>query len=197
MRNGMRNTLILLLTACLLFICTGGAADSMHREIDNPSFDIEITVGYNGTMTYGKIMPVRVRIRNFGEDFEGVLGMNAYANAREYDRYERAVAIPAGSEREFELWITVYARQNNFTAELVKDGEVICSSVGKPKTIVNPSAMLVGVFSSRPQNLKNLDINRDNDTMSRYEFWQTIPLTASREPDPSAAKAPAVVPRFQ
>ena len=37
-----------------------------------------------------------LRIRNFGDDFEGVLGMNAYANAKEYDRYEKPVAIPPG-----------------------------------------------------------------------------------------------------
>ena len=187
MRNGMKNTLLLLLAACLLFICAGGTADSMHREIGNPSFDMEITVGYDGAMTYGKVMPVQVRIRNFGDDFEGILGMNAYVNTKEYDRYEKTVAVPAGSEREFELWITVYSRQNTFTAELVKDGETVCSAGGKAKTVINPSAMLVGVFSSRPQNLKNLDINRDNDILSRYEYWQTIPLTADNFPEEAEA----------
>ena len=187
MRNGMKKMLVLLLAACVLFFCAGAGADSMHREIDNPSFDMDITVGYNGAMTYGKVMPVRVRIRNFGDDFEGVLGMNAYANTKEYDRYEKPVAIPAGSEREFELWITVYTRQSTFTAELVKDGETVCSSSGTPKTVINPSAMLVGVFSSRAQNLKNLDITRDNDILARYEYWQTIPLTQDNFPDDLSA----------
>ena len=78
MRNRMRNALSLLLAACVLFLCTAGAAQTMHEEIASDTLDMEISVGYDGAMTYGKPMPMRVRIRNFGDDFEGVLGMNAY-----------------------------------------------------------------------------------------------------------------------
>ena len=187
MRNGMKNTLVLLLAACLLFACVNSTAESMHEEISNPSFDLEITVGYNGNMTYGKVMPVRVRIRNYGDDFEGILGMNAYVSNREYDRYEKSVAIPAGSSREYELLVTVYARQDSFTAELLKDGEVVCASSGAAATVINPSAMMIGVLSTRPQNLKNLDINNENDTLSRYEFWQTIALTQADFPEQVSA----------
>ena len=187
MRNGMKNTLLLLLAACLLFACVNSTAESMHEEISNPSFDMEITVGYNGNMTYGKVMPVRVRIRNYGDDFEGILGMNVYVNSREYDRYEKSVALPAGSSREYELLVTVYARQNNFTAELLKDGEVVCASNGAAATVINPSAMMIGVLSTRPQNLKNLDITNENDTLSRYEFWQTIALTQENFPEQVSA----------
>ena len=70
----------------------------------------------------GKVMPVRVRIRNFGEDFEGVLGMNAYINAKEYDRYERNIVLPAGSEREFELPVTVFMQQKTFTVMFTLSG---------------------------------------------------------------------------
>lgn len=187
MLRRMRDILLLCLAACMLLVCAAGAAESIHEEVENPAFDMEVTVGYDGMMTYGKVMPVRVRIRNYGDDFEGILAMNAHMNAREYDRYEKAVAIPAGSQREFELYLTVYARQNAFTAELVKDGEVICAANGKPRTVINPSAMLIGVLSTRPQNLKNLDINRDNDTLARYEYWNTIPLTKEVFPEEEEA----------
>ena len=187
MLNRMKYGVLLLMTVCMLFACAAGTAESMHREIGNSAFDMEVTVGYNGLMTYGKVMPVRVRIRNFGEDFEGVLGMNAYINAKEYDRYERNIVLPAGSEREFELPVTVFMQQKTFTAEIVKDGEVVCSAGGEPAALINPASMLVGILSTRPQNLNNLTIDRDNDALNRYEFWKAIPLTADSLPEDESA----------
>ena len=183
MLNRMKHMVLFLLAVCVLCVYAAGTAETAHEEIGNDAFDMEVTVGYDGAMTYGKVMPVKVRIRNNGDDFEGVLGMNAYVNNKEYDRYERTVALPAGAEREFVLPLTVYARQDTFTAEIVKDGEVVCSAVGRPAMVVNPSAMLIGVMSTRPQNLNNLNITRDNDALARYELWQTIPLTAETFPE--------------
>ena len=187
MRNGMKNVLALLLAACMLLACMAAAADTMHREVENDVLDMEVTVGFAGRMIYGKTMPVRVKIRNFGDDFEGVLGVNAYVSTKEYDRFEKEVFVPAGSQREFEVDVCVYARQKTFTAELVKDGEVVCAANGKPTVTVNPSALLIGVLSTRPQNLKNLNISLDNDVLGRYELWETIPLTQDTFPEDADA----------
>ena len=175
MRNGMKNALALLLAACMLFLCAAGMAESMHDEVESDLLDMDVEVGFGGMMTYGKTMPVKVKVRNFGDDFEGVLGINAYVSAKEYDRYEKEIFVPGGSQREFELDIAVYARQDTYTAELLKDGETVCTANGKPAYLVNPSSMLIGVLSTRPQNLNNLNISRENDTLGRYELWQTIP----------------------
>ena len=186
MRNGLKKALILLMAACTLFLCAPAAAVSMHDEIENDALDMDVEVGFNGMMTYGKAMPVRVKVRNFGEDFEGVLAVNAYVSAKEYDRFEKEIFVPASSEREFELAVSVYTRQKSFTAELVKDGETVCAVNGQPGSLVNPSALLVGVVSTRPQNLKNMNIDRDSDVLGRFELWQTVPLTADNFPEDAA-----------
>ena len=187
MLKRMKRTVAVLAAVCMLLACAAGLAQTMHREIRNDGFDMEVQVGYNGMMTYGKVMPVRVRIRNFGADFEGVLGMNAYVSSTEYDRYEKEIFVPAGAEREFELDLTVYARQDTFTAEITQDGTVVCAANAKPDKIVNPSSMLIGVLSSRPRNLNNLNIDRDNDTLARYELWQAVALTPDNFPENAAA----------
>ena len=180
----------LLLAACLLCACGAGMAESMHREIPNPELDLTVSVGYDGMMTYGKTMPVTAVVRNFGGDFEGTLGVNVYVDQKEYDRYEMPVSVPASSTREFTLAVKVYARQDVFTAELVKDGEVVSAANARPGTVINPSTMLIGVLSGRPQNLNYLNISRDNDVLARYELWQTIPLTAETFPeDPALLKS--------
>lgn len=183
LRNEMKKMLAVLLAACVLWACGAAAADAMHREVENDALDMEVSVGFDGRIIYGKTMPVRVLIRNFGEDFEGVLGVNAYISTKEYDRFEKEVFVPAGSQREFELDVSVYARQKTFTAELVKDGEVVSAANGKPTATVNPSALLIGVLSTRNQRLKNLNITLDNDVLGRFEQWETIPLTPDTFPE--------------
>ena len=179
----MKNALALLLAACMVFLCAAGLAESMHDEVETDLLDMDVEVGFGGMMTYGKTMPVTVRIRNFGDDFEGVLAVNAYVSAKEYDRYEKEIYVPGSSQREFELDIAVFARQETYTAELLQNGETVCRANGKPAYVINPSSMLIGVLSTRAQNLNNLNISRENDVLGRYELWQTISLTADTFPD--------------
>ena len=175
-----RIAVVLMLAVCLL---VSVAAATMHTEVENPALEMTVRVGYDGLITYGKAFPVRVTIRNNGEDFEGRLGLNAYISAKVYDRFETPVSLPAGAEREYVLAPSVYAKQEIFTAEITKDGEVVCAVNAAPARVVNPSAMLIGVLSTRPQNLSNLNIDKDNDTLGRYEMWQTIALTPEMFPE--------------
>ena len=39
------------------------------------------------------------------------------------------------------------------------------------------------MLSTRPRNLANLDIDQENDVLSRYEYWQTVALTAETLPE--------------
>ena len=173
---------------------TGAGAASMHREKANPQIGMEAEIGYGGVMTYGKPMPIRVRIRNDGADLEGVLGVNAYINKRQYDRYEREVSLPAGSEKEFVLPVQADARQEQWTVELTRSGssasaagtareeDVLCAVTVKAAETVNPAAMMIGVLSTRPANLRCLDIGQENDVLMRYEFWTTVALTPENFP---------------
>lgn len=170
----------LMLAVCML---VSGAAATMHTEVENSALEMTVRVGYDGLITYGKAFPVRITIRNNGEDFEGRLGLNAYISAKVYDRFETPVSLPAGAEREYVLAPSVYAKQEIFTAEITKDGEVVCAVNAAPARVVNPSAMLIGVLSTRPQNMSNLNIDKDNDTLGRYEMWQTIALTPETFPE--------------
>ena len=170
----------LMLAVCLL---VSGAAATMHKEVENPALEMTAKVGYDGLITYGKAFPIRVTIRNNGEDFEGSLGVNVYISAKVYDRYEMPVSLPAGAEREYVLSPAVFAKQETFTAEITKGDEVVCAVNAAPERTVNPSAMLIGVLSTRPQNLNNLNIDRDNDVLGRYEMWQTIGLTPETFPE--------------
>jgi len=171
----------LMMAICMALVPAG--AGSMHTEVQDSALEMTVSVGYDGVITYGKAFPVRVTVRNNGEDFEGTLGVNAYINKKTYDRFETPVSLPAGAEREYVLAPVAYTRQGVFTAEMVKDGDVICAVNAEPERLANPSAMLIGVLSTRPQNLNNLTIDRENDTLGRYELWQTVALTPETFPE--------------
>ena len=183
MRRKFGRLLAFGLIMCLLAVCGTASAESMHTEIENPSLEAEVLLGYDGRITYGKAVPVRVTIRNNGEDLEGILAVNGYVSGVEYDRFESEIFVPAGGERTAVLPVTVMSVQETFTAEIVQDGEVILAVNASPDSVINPSAMLIGVLSSRPRNLANLDITQENDTLYRYEYWQTVALTPETLPE--------------
>ena len=162
MRNVWKKLAAVLLA---LAICAGvpaALADTMHREVDSPDIEMTAELGYKGEITYGKAIPVRVRVRNWGgDDLEGVLGINAYVNSRDYNRYEIPVSVPSGAEKEYVLPISVETRQDVFTPEIVADGKVVEAVNLKPSGVINPSSMLVGVLSTRPQALANLNITEE------------------------------------
>ena len=172
------------LILCLLLACFGAAgAEGIHTEVANDLLDVTVRLGYDGKITYGKPIPVRVTIRNNGADLEGVLAVNTYASVLKYDRFETEIFVPGGGERTVVLPVKSASLQETFTAEILKDGKVICAVNASPEGVINPSAMLIGVYSGRPKNLAMLDISQENDALSRYEFWQTIALTPETMPE--------------
>ena len=171
------------LVICLLAWAAAAAADGMHREVENAALEADVRLGYDGRITYGKPVPVRVTIRNAGEDLEGTLAVNAYVDSEKYDRFETGIFVPAGGERTFVLPVTANYRQETFTAEILRNGQIIRAVNAKPESVINPSAMLVGLLSSRPRNLANLDISQENDALMRYEYWQTVPLAPETLPE--------------
>ena len=171
------------LILCLLLGLAPASSESMHTEVENPSMEAEVLLGYDGLITFGKAIPVRVTIRNSGADLDGTLAVNTYVNKVKYDRYETEISVPAGGERTFVIPVTAQTQQDVFTAEILRDGEVLLAVNASPAGIINPSAMMVGVLSTRPRSLANLDITQENDVLFRYEYWQTVELTPETLPD--------------
>ena len=184
---GMRKTagklLALGLILCLLLGMGAAAAEGLHREVRNDLLEVETDIGYDGKITYGKVIPVRVTIRNRGGDLNAVAAVNAYISPVKYDRFETEVFVPAGGERTVVLPVRAESRQETFTVEIVENGQVICAVNTKPAGTINPSSMMVAVLSTRPKNLANLDISQENDTLQRYEYWQTVALTPETLPE--------------
>ena len=172
-----------ILIICLLAGCGAAFAGGLHTEVENPSLEAEVLLGYDGRITYGKAVPVRVTVRNSGEDLEGTVAVNAYADEVKYDRFETGIFVPAGGERTVVLPVTAGTRQETFTAEILRNGETLLAVNASPEGIINPSAMMIGVLSTRPRNLANLDITQENDTLLRYEYWQTVALDPETLPD--------------
>ncbi len=173
------------LMAALLWMITAGAgAEGIHTETRNDTIEMEILTGYDGRITYGKTVPIRVTVRNRGaEDLEGTLGVDGYVSEEKYDRFETAISIPAGGERTYVLPVISRVKQDVFTVSVRQREQVICTENIRPNGVINPSAMLVGVLSTRPAKLSNLDISQENDTLFRYEYWETVALTPETLPE--------------
>ncbi len=143
----------------------------------------DVSVGYNGLMTYSRPMPVRASLENSGAEKSGVLAVNVYVSPQEYDRYEIPLTLTAGSRRQITLPVRVYYRQASYTVEWVENGKTAVSTAVSPARTADPSTLLTGVLTEEPSSLYYLNITKDNDTLRRDEYWQTVPLTAAVFPE--------------
>ncbi len=174
-----------------LAVCFGAGSASekntMHREVDDPAIEMTAEIGYQGRITYGKAMPLRVRIRNNGAaDLEGRLGINAYLDTRRYSRYETEVSVPSGAEMEFVLPFSVMTLQEIFTPEITVDGKVVeaVNIVLEKNRVIEPGNLaLIGVLSTKPNKLSNMSISREDSENNYVEYWQTVGLDRDTFPD--------------
>ena len=116
----MRRFLCLLLLFLLPLTACGA---SMHTEVENSSLDLEVRLGYNGAWTYGKAMPVSIHVCNHGQDFEGTIALNTYVSPYDYNRYEMALSLPSGSEKQVDMAVTVQSKQDRYTVEVLNGSE--------------------------------------------------------------------------
>ena len=71
-----------LLCTIMLMLLLGGASAETAGGVSLT----DVSVGYNGLMTYSRPMPVRATMENSGAERSGVLAVNVYVSAQEYDR---------------------------------------------------------------------------------------------------------------
>lgn len=173
----------LLLAAILAVPCF---AESMHREIDNPQIQVEATVGYDGLMTYGRVMPIRVRIENSGTDLEAVVAVNVYNSRYTYNRYEMELELAQGAAKELMIPVTANSKQENFTIEVLQGDQVICAVNAAPEQVINPSAMLIGALSTDPKSLSYMTVTAETDDLLYSEYMQVVPLTEKTFPSDMA-----------
>ncbi len=143
----------------------------------------DVSIGYNGLMTYSRPMPVRATLENAGADRSGVLAVNVYVNAQEYDRYELPLTLAAGAKRQVTLPVRVYYRQASYTVEWVENGLITASVTVSPARTADPSTLMAGILTNEPSSLYYLNITKDSDILYRGEYWQTVPLNASTFPE--------------
>ena len=68
MRQKLGRLLAFGLILCLLAGLTPALAESLHTEVGYPALTAEVQLGYDGRITYGKAVPVRVTVRAAAED---------------------------------------------------------------------------------------------------------------------------------
>lgn len=174
MRSAMQK--MMLLTLVILFFLTGAAQA-------NGPFSVEAEIGYEGRVTYLSVMPLRVSLKNAGNDAAVTVAVNVRRSDTTHDRYEYPVTLAGGAEREIVLPLTLNYRQDSYTVELLENGETVASAKVRPQQLLSPSTLLVGVLSDTPEAMSYMNINQANDQLLRGDVWQTVALSRESFPD--------------
>ena len=160
---------------CALFLLCAASAQA--------AVSVEAELGYDGVITYLSAMPLRVRLQNDGSDANVTVAVNISRSETEYDRYEYPVFLAGGAQRNLTLPVQINYKQSAYTVEVLQGEQVLSRAFVRPRRVLSPATLLVGVLSDAPQALSYLNINNTSDQLLRGDVWQTVALTGESFPD--------------
>lgn len=152
-----------------------------------PVVQLEAEMGYEGTITYVRKLPVTISVTNQGPDLSGKLVMDVNRNDSEFDRYEMPVTVAEGTSARFVLPVVLTQRQQAYSVRLVQGDATIAQTDVKLHNTLAPSTLFVGALADDPQKLTWLTIARGSDPrgylpISRGEYWGVVPLNVETFP---------------
>lgn len=180
MRYGRRGVLALLCLA-LLMLSQGLAEPDAQAA---PDLRVAVELGYDGVISYGRTMPVTVRIQNNGPDFSGNLTMDVQQDADMYNRYEMELEIDSGAELECTFSVYIPMEQRGFVLELWQEGEKIQEEYVFASEVISADTLLVGVLSDAPEE-ENAYAFLNCEVPAELLRTQAVALTAEDFPSDS------------
>ncbi len=173
--TSLYRTLAALAIVALALMLPGAAA--AQSQTANP-IQLDLRVGFDDTVQAGAWSPIFVTASNTGPDVSGALRVRVVPFAGSPTVYSHPVDLPRGSRK----LITLYAADlsafgSTITVEFVA-GSRVTASQDQAITVVQPTTLLVGVWSDTPQPLSGLGSVKPSSGKT-----SVVTLTAADLPD--------------
>lgn len=133
-----RRRIRLLHVLCLLLMIPVGVW-AQHAEI-------RASIGYEGTIFYGRWYPLDVEITAGDKPVKGLLSVDVHMNYESMDRYQLSVDIPQGETQAFHIPLRAATAQRSFQIRLSQsEDEPLVTSV-TARQAADPEALVIGVL---------------------------------------------------
>lgn len=157
-------------------------ASVQEADFSYSGLEMQVTMGYDGIITYLRKLPVSITLKNQGPDMAGLLVLDINRNEVEYDRYELPVQVASGAEVLLEMPVELTMKQKAYRMQLwVEDQQVALQTIDVSR-VIDPSTLLVATLSDNPQALTHFVVSTTKDPLKRGEKWQTVALTVDTFP---------------
>lgn len=162
--------------ACLAVLCVpfGGLAAS--------GLSLEASMGYEGTITYVRRLPVTVRVQNDGPDVTGRVAVDVNRSETEFDRYEMPLSVASGASMQVVLPVVLTQRQKQYTVSFLRDEETLAQTLVQPESVISPASLIVGVLGEETGLMRAFTLDQAGDVLARGEYWKPVALTADSFP---------------
>ena len=154
---------------------TGGKT-SVSSVIENNSFDITADIGFDGEYIVGSEVPVRVTIKNNGEDFKGRLDLKVYLSyddsvygygePRKYVIYYVDVDLPKGTIKDYSIDSTINTLNTSLELSLKDNKGKTVYRNNFPVKGLSPDTIATAIITDNPREMdyiKGLDLYMDKD----------------------------------
>lgn len=118
------------------------------------SVEADFALGYDGVVKISEGNPLRAKVNNQGEGFEGELQIEIDKDGQSKVIFAKAFEMAPSSEKEIEMYLPVYMIQKNFKVSIVADGREVYSENVVPKKFISPEHIVVAVVTDQPDDYR-------------------------------------------
>lgn len=141
------------------------------------SVHLKVEAGYDDTIIYGEIVPLRVTLSNEGDQtVSGNLCTDVRKNELDFDRQQLPVEIAPGETKEIVLEALPVHIQQTFRVWLEQDGVELVWSADEAENVVETQALAMGVLSKDGVLASALAVRSGRDVLGREEVITPIEL---------------------
>ncbi|MGE4284139.1 MAG: hypothetical protein AB7G87_10510 [Clostridia bacterium] len=118
---------------------------------------LSIDGGYDGIYKVGGWTPVRISVRNSGENFDGEVQVIADSQMYEFkSAYAQPLNLAKNGEKQVTIYVPINQTRASVDVQLIQNQEIITEQKYYFKKTLNPNTMLIGALTDSMSGLRYL-----------------------------------------
>ena len=160
-----------------------GAKTPVSSVINNNNFEVSAEIGFNGVYIVEKETPIKIKIKNNGNDFQGEVSMKVYTQIKNEDMgetgryviYYQDIDLASGAVKEYSLDSAISTVNSTIEIEITDKKDEVVYRNNFPVTALSPDTIATAVITDNASGMDYIkSLNLYDDVIVDYTTSEQI-----------------------
>lgn len=160
-----------------------GAKTPVSSVINNNNFEVSVEIGFDGVYIVEKETPIKIKIKNNGNDFQGEVSMKVYTQIKNEDMgetgryviYYQDIDLASGAVKEYSLDSAISTVNSTIEIEITDKKDEVVYRNNFPVTALSPDTIATAVITDNASGMDYIkSLNLYDDVIVDYTTSEQI-----------------------